>query len=248
MIYNGTTTDQTGGGTQIGTSAYNTNYNDNAYVGYMYGTAGSSTYEATHANTNDSTIKQTLDNWYQTNIADKNYGQYISTEQGFCNDRQTMSGVDSSYGIAGYGTNATSYASWGRLYQNGIWLGSQNPSLKCSGSNDYFTISGSSRGNHKLMYPVGLITMDELVLAGGFGGSSNSNFYLYTNQYYWSMSPSNFNSTDSSASVFSMWANGLIDDSYAYGTWGIRPVINLKSNLMITGTGTTSDPYKVEGA
>ena len=64
MIYQGTSANTTGEGMQIGTSAFNTNYNDNAYVGYMYGTPGSSTYETTHANINDSKIKQTLDNWY----------------------------------------------------------------------------------------------------------------------------------------------------------------------------------------
>ena len=64
MIYQGTSANATGEGTQIGTSAFNTSNNDNAYVGYMYGTAGSGSYEETHANTNDSTIKQVLDNWY----------------------------------------------------------------------------------------------------------------------------------------------------------------------------------------
>ena len=41
-------------------SKFNENYNDNAYVGFMYGTAGSSTYDATHANTNKSTILTNL--------------------------------------------------------------------------------------------------------------------------------------------------------------------------------------------
>ena len=59
LIYNGTPTDgqclaTTGDATQIGWSAFNTNYNDNAYVGYMYGTTGSSTYAETHTNTNES--------------------------------------------------------------------------------------------------------------------------------------------------------------------------------------------------
>ena len=57
--------------TQIGGSAYNSSSIDNAYVGYMYGTPGSSSYEETHANINDSTIKQYIDQWYKTNIVDK---------------------------------------------------------------------------------------------------------------------------------------------------------------------------------
>lgn len=40
----------------IGTSAYNDSYNDEAYVGFMYGQTGSTDYGTTYANTNKSTI------------------------------------------------------------------------------------------------------------------------------------------------------------------------------------------------
>ena len=92
MIYSGedtgsvTDANRTGETTQIGTSAFNEQSNDNAYVGYMYGTPGSDTYEETHANINDSTIKGIIYTWYQTNLA--SYSSYISTEQGLCNDRR----------------------------------------------------------------------------------------------------------------------------------------------------------------
>ncbi|UKI28989.1 MAG: hypothetical protein L6V78_01070 [Clostridium sp.] len=49
-------------------STFNTNYNDNAYVGFKYGTVGSSTYEATHANTNNSTILTNLETWYTNHL------------------------------------------------------------------------------------------------------------------------------------------------------------------------------------
>ena len=42
LIYNGTGTATTGTSTQISTSAYNSLSNDNAYVGYMYGSTGQS--------------------------------------------------------------------------------------------------------------------------------------------------------------------------------------------------------------
>ena len=61
ILYDGTVAHQNGESSidrQIGESAFNENDNDNAYVGYMYGTPGSSTYEDTHANINDSTLKQ----------------------------------------------------------------------------------------------------------------------------------------------------------------------------------------------
>ena len=60
VIYDGTSAHANGENSadrQIGMNAFNSNKNDNAYVGYMYGKTGASTYADTHANTNDSTIK-----------------------------------------------------------------------------------------------------------------------------------------------------------------------------------------------
>ena len=61
MVYDGTSTHANGESSEdriIGQSAYNEKYDDNAYVGYMYGTPSSSTYQETHANINDSTLKK----------------------------------------------------------------------------------------------------------------------------------------------------------------------------------------------
>ena len=88
IIYNGPTTNQTGETTQIGVSAFNENYDDNAYVGYMYGTPNSNTYEETHANINDSTIKKVLDKWYQNSL--QAYADKIDFNAGFCNDREIL--------------------------------------------------------------------------------------------------------------------------------------------------------------
>ena len=244
LIYNGTSTATTGTSTQIQTSAYNSTYNDNAYVGYMYGSIGASSYSATHANNTDSTIKGILDSWYKTNIVDKGHSDKVSTEAGFCNDRKTQSGVISGYGTTGYGTNATGYAPAGRLMSNGRYKSSQAPSLKCSQiGNDMFTVSGSSKGNHKLTYPIGLITSDEVVLAGGFGGSSNSSYYLHTGQDYWTMSPHCFNG--SWANVFNVNSGGNLYGNLVSYSFGVRPVINLKADVRIEGEGTATQPYQV---
>ena len=90
-------------------SEFNSNYNDNAYVGFMYGTPGSTTYEATHANTNKSTILTNLETY--ESVIDNNV---------FCNDKSLSSG-------SGYSANATDYAARERLYTSKI------PSLKCNG-------------------------------------------------------------------------------------------------------------------
>ncbi len=250
MIYNGTGTATTGESTQISTSAYNSSYNDNAYVGYMYGSTGASSYAATHANTNNSTIKGVLDSWYQTNIANKGYGDKVSTEAGFCNDRKVYTGASwNGYGTLGYGTNATTYDLTSRFMQwsNGSssWKSTQNPTLKCSQlSSDMFTPTGSSKGNKKLPNPVGLITADEVVYAGGKGGSNNTSYYLYTEQNYWTMSPFYFDSAGY-ANVFIVNSNGSFAAPSVRNAFGMRPVINLAHDVEITGSGTSSDPYIV---
>ena len=249
MIYNGTSTATTGTSTQIQTSAYNSSYNDNAYVGYMYGSAGQSSYAPTHANNNNSTIKGILDTWYENNLRD-DYAQYISTEAGFCNDRRIATSSETFWTSdtkRGYGTNTTAYAPFSRfLTTGGGWDSTQTPTLECSQeSSDLFTVSGSSKGNHELTYPIGLITADEVVLAGGFGGTVNQSYYLYTGQYYWTMSPGIYYFR---ASVFLVYSNGPLTNLEVNNSYGVRPVINLSPDVQISGAGTTSDPYTVVGA
>ena len=231
LIYDGTTAHANGESStdrRIGTSAFNTNTDDNAYVGYMYGTPGSTTYEATHANVNNSAVKTTLDNWYESNLS--NYSDYIDTEAGFCGDRTPSSGT-------GLGTTYTEYAAFNRLYPN------KAPTLECTNDSDLYTTSESSKGNKALSYPVGLISADEVAYAGGVYESSNNSYYLYTGEYYWMMSPYYFDGVD--AYVFYVDSNGWLYPDWVYSTLGVRPVINLRGDLSVTGTGTSTDPYEV---
>ncbi|CCY87984.1 unknown [Mycoplasma sp. CAG:956] len=65
LVYDGTSAhdnNESSSDRIIGNSKYNSSANDNTYVGYMYGSTGASSYDATHANTNDSTIKIYIDN------------------------------------------------------------------------------------------------------------------------------------------------------------------------------------------
>ena len=257
IIYNGIPTagkceTQTGDATQIGTSRFNESYDDNAYVGYMYGTAGSSTYEATHANTNESTIKKYIDNWYSQNFDEITTSKLEDTV--FCNDRSIKkydantigyTGM-SSYENLGYGVNSTLY---GAAHRASYWSNNPKPDLRCSNENDKFTVESK---NGKLSYPIGLITLDEVVLAGfNTYYSSTSNYkditnYLYTNTYYWTFSP------------VVMFANGRAFVGYVDGTGsvgndrvdvavGVRPVISLKNGVLVNsnGDGTRTNPYVV---
>ena len=258
LIYNGTPTDgkcetQTGEATQIGTSAFNTNYTDNAYVGYMYGTAGSNTYAATHANTNDSTIKTYIDNWYKANFDEITTSKLEDTV--FCNDRSTKA-YDaktigetsfSSFGSLGYGKNASLY---GAAHRASYWSNNPNPSLVCQNQNDKFTVD-SKNGNGKLTYPVGLITLDEVVLAGfntkysNTGDYDDVTNYLYTNSIYWTFSPVMLDARGY-ACVGYVYSAGYVHYDYVGGARGVRPVVSLISGTLVTGSGTTTNPYVVK--
>ena len=218
--------------TQIGISAYNSSRNDNAYVGYMYGTTGASTYEETYTNINDSTIKTVADNWYKTNIEDAGYSSYINDTL-FCNDRS----FETHNRGTGTGTSGTNYR----------WNSSSIKTLKCTQQNDRFTVDNEVTGNGALTYPVALLTTDEAYLAGG-DSQSNSGYYLYSGNAYRTMSPYGFK--DESAHVRRVNDDGALyyDNGfdYVFFSLGVRPVINLKPNSLKQGDGTALNPYRVE--
>ena len=260
IIYNGTPTDgkcetQTGTSTQIGTSKFNEKHDDNAYVGFMYGTAGSTTYEATHANTNESTIKKYIDNWYSQNFDETTTNKLEDTV--FCNDRSTKA-YDantigdtsmSSYGNLGYGKNKTLY---GAAHRASYYLKNPNPSLVCQNDNDKFTVD-SKNGKGKLSYPVGLITLDEAVLAGFNTYYSNTSDYkdtanyLYTNSHYWTFSPVMLND-HGNADVGLVCSTGYVSNDYVFYAYGVRPVVSLADGTLVNpnGDGTSTNPYVVK--
>ena len=217
-------------------SAFNTNYNDNAYVGFKFGTVGSSTYEATHANTNNSTILTNLETWYTNNL--KTYESVID-DTVWCNDKTNV--TDTSYNPwgysnvtgLGYGTNVTYYGATQRLVGTSGSAGGTGPSLKCNGE--------LSKINSK----VGLITADELALAGYAYAKNNTTTYLQenaTDTYWWSLSPGSFRGDY--ARVWSVrGGDGYFDNYSVDNTRGVRPSISLKSTTNVTGEGTSSSPF-----
>ena len=251
LIYDGVPSNgqcnNTGSNSTIGSSKFNESYKDNAYVGYMYGTAGSSTYASTHANTNDSTIKGVIDTWYKTNMT--SYTSQLE-DTVWCNDRSIVTdlansngGSFSSYTTLGYGTNETLYGPASRVGYN---VSNPTPTLKCAQDNDKFTVDASN-GNGALTYPVGLITADEMAYAGGVYGLSNKNSSSYLNigQFYWALSPSVFNS--SYAYEFLLHSMSYMSSDYVTYSHGVRPSVSLQLGIMVTGgSGTAADPYIVE--
>ena len=212
-------------------SAFNTNKEDNAYIGFKYGTPGSNTYEATHANTNNSTILTNLETWYTNNL--KTYESVIA-DTVWCNDKSVSSGL-------GYGTNDTDYGATQRLVSTNGSAGGTGPSLKCNGELS------------KITSKVGLITADELAYAGYAYRLKNSTTYLQenaTDNWWCSLSPVFFSSNvdvwDAGGSAV-VW--GVNDSRGSFGfvgvgnTYDVRPSISLKSTTNVTGEGTSSSPY-----
>ena len=218
------------------TYQFNSKYNDPAYVGYMYGNPDGTTFDEVHTNTTSSTIKTAIDSWYKTNIADKGYSNYISNAVGFCGDRTLHSGD-------GISTSTYSYfGAYGRYAKNTAQFTCPNK------ERDLYTTTDSSIGNKALTYPVGLITYDELVFAGMDNRHINKLSWAYSTQHYWTMSPSYFDATWGDAREWRQFSAGCLTRHwYVASGLGARPVINLKSDTLITsGIGTSSDPFVVQ--
>ena len=219
-------------------SEFNSSYNDNAYVGFKYGTKGSSTYAATHANTNKSEILTNLETWYNNYL--KTYESVID-DTVWCNDKTNV--TDTTYdplrwkpnGL-GYAKNMTYYGATQRLSSTSGSPGGTGPSLKCNGE--------LSKINSK----VGLITADELAFAGYAYKLNNSTTYLQENATggnWWSLSPAYFGS-----GFAEVW-NVAGDDGFFWNYrvsqgFGVRPSISLKPSTNVTGEGTSSSPFVVK--
>ena len=195
----------------------------------------SDSYEDAIINDTNSIMKNILDTWYKNNLI--NYASYLADET-FCNDRSIINGT-------GYLLNSrTDYGGYYRLQD------SKTPILKCMQDSDKFKLSNE---NAKLDYPIALITADEVALAGGRGYymgaySPNSSYYLYNGQIYWTMTPSYFYNGTSNSRVWDILENGSLSSwrSVDFSS-GVRPVINLRSDVQITkGDGTALNPYVVQ--
>ena len=201
----------------------------------------STSYNQAHQNLNNSAMKTYLENWYTNNLS--SVDDKISKTAYFCNNRQVSTKGNNAYKNTGYGITPTMYG-YTRFYD---WNGNATgPTLSCPQANDKFTVS-TSTGNGKLTKPIGLITADEVNMAGGKSDSRNMLYYLYTGTDYWTMSPSYFIS-GAYASELSVTSSGGLNEwgNVVLGV-GVRPVINLNTeNLEFTGIGTMQDPYVIE--
>ena len=234
LLYHGTSTTATDA--YIGSSAFNTTSNSPKYVGYMYGNTDATPEEA-RTNTNDSTIKTSIDNWYANNMT--SYTKYLSTTAVYCNDRELSSG--SKYSTSSY----FEYAPNGRLDTN------KTPTYNCTNIKDAFSGSNSEA---KLTYPIALMTADEIAYAGGVA-YKNAPMWYYTNSslesstgalWWGSLSPSSWDGNAYSWYVSGSDYPGGLGSDDVYDSGGVRPAVSLKTCVQWkSGNGTSETPYEI---
>ena len=264
LIYSGTTAPiesqavvMTGDNSQIGTSKFKNEICPIYETSQNHCSATASLYAG-------STINNTLNTWYGNNLND--YFAYLNFNNGYCNEgKYTIYDEINFY-----------------PYENNVI--NKNPNLICNitesatslCSNCINTINSANVGNKYLLDDIGLITADEIALAGGVNNISNTNYYLYNGLDYWTISPATFKqhevdynsfqnlsslaqkiykvkflvgTTQTAATIaynFYVDSNGSLNNNYIKYTYGVRPVINLKQNVITTGTGVWNDPYIVQ--
>ena len=248
---------------------YYGSYNQAEYVGFEFQT-GQKHGHGTDNTVTKSNVLTELDTWFEENLAESSSNEWnngngkIDPDAGFCNDRRNSQSNSTTWGSetdnGGTGTTITWYGAYLRLRPGGSNPSATNkskPTFKCKDiDNDYFTYTGAAQkttidqkqtsGTKSLTYPVGLITADEVTFAGGLYHQNNTSYYLnnQSNGSYWTMSP-NSAGGGGNAGVFIVNSAGNLNSYSVNSTWGVRPVINLKANIKLTGQGTSSSPYEV---
>ena len=224
--------------TSVGYSKFNQNYDSAEYVGYMYEIGKQ------HGTSQSSDIKTYLEDWY-ANYTDLNVSNTKITDQIYCNDR-TASTSNVSYSTTNY-TTLTSWNSKGTLYfygANGRISNDNNPMLTCAVDSDRFTVNKiNGKGNSALTYPIGLITIDEVEMAGNNFNESVKSHYLYTGAHYWTGTPAAFDGD------FSFEYSAMDEGGFSMSDVGIRfaarGVVSLSSESKLLGSGTYNDVYVV---
>ncbi len=228
LIYNGVSTNPTNAdlvsSSAIGLTPYNLEGNDPKYTGYTYD------------NGTDSFIKKEVDTWYSNTLGSSSYDSKVSSGR-FCSDssgyrEETMLGVSV---FASFDRLSSAYGKlMGLEMQENV-----TPTLKCP------TTSESYGGSYRLK--AGLITADELVLAGEsmgvvgnsyltYKGNFNIDYGFYTMSPLWLLDETGFLYSQSRG----LSSSSIIDDYVSL----LRPVINVTTdNGFTSGDGTATSPY-----
>ena len=170
----------------------------------------------------NSQAKTVLENWYQTNIGSKaDLVKNVASRAYYCEQAKTKWADSYTSGNA----TMTTYKKY-------------TPDFKCA-------TDGNGKG--VVNASVGLLNYDEVVYAGGYPYSSNSNYYLNNPAiYWWTMSPAGF--SGSASNVWHVTTAGDVDYYfYVINAYRLRAVLNLNADTQISsGNGTKENPFTVE--
>jgi hypothetical protein len=192
-------------------------------------------------NLNNSSVKGIVDAWYGSNLV--SYTNKLE-DTIWCNERKIISGTLSSNNYDASKTFGHNFLA--ARVDEGIL------SLGCSNINDSFTVS-TSNGNGALIYPVGLLTADELLLMGAEVETTDK--YFDNKRAWWLMTPRSMKSTTSYVYRNISWSS--YNDNIYYGGLAAaqvgvssgtfaRPAISLNSGTrFVTGDGSYENPYIV---
>ena len=156
--------------------------------------------------------------WYKNNIADKGYDKMVE-DNDFCNDTQNT--------IENYHRY---FAGYSRL------ITAKSPSVVCEATKEDF--------GGIIKQKVGLITADEVVMAGGVEGNNNTSYYLYQPYDFYTMTPAEYYGYN--AYVFYVNGAGNMLRTTVTDNMHIRPVISINSSQTANGLGTVDNPYVIE--
>ena len=99
----------------------------------------------------------------------------------------------------------------------------------------------------KITSKIGLLTIDEVIYAGGNIKDANESFYLYNkdSSSFWTMSAARYK--NGVYYPFIITENGKVSyETNATLNRGVRPVINLNSEVVVVGDGTINKPYMLK--
>ena len=167
----------------------------------------------------NSNVKTVLEEWYNNNIASNtDLVNKVANGDYYCEQAKVKSDASCTSGSA----NMVTYSSY-------------TPDFKCATDENGKGVVNSS---------VGLLTYDEVVYAGGYYNQNSDKYYLYNNLGNWTMSPTGF--AELNSITWFVRTSGSIYPSRVFNDFTVRPVLNLNANTLVTGTGTSTDPYVVK--
>ncbi len=159
-------------------------------------------------------ITNILLSWYNSRL--KELDKYIVNSR-YCNDTSSTTTKNHTY-----------YGAYTRLMDEDT-----SPTITCPATKVDF--------GGQYTQKIGLLTADEVVLAGANSNSNNYSFYLYNGEGFFTGSPSDF--FQNNAYMIVVGNNGRLSKDKTDSEHGIRPVININGNLTFTGSGTKDNPY-----